>query len=521
MIVDELVTLLGLKVDPAAQGEAQGFGKILGGVTQLAVAAGAALAAAAGAVGAYAARQAEAIDQSAKMAEAFGLSFEAFQELEFAAASSGAEVNEFRMDLENLAKRIADTDALSELGIQAKDANGNLKSTEQVIGDIAAKFEGLSNAEQNRLTDQLGLSPSALKLFQQGAGGIEQLREEARALGLVLDEDAKKKAAAFQGSLLRTRSVIDALGKSISVGLLPGMTSALDGFGDWIIANRGFISSAVTQVVEGVALGFEMIGDAISYVYGLVVSFIGPMDGLIDGLDATQAIAILVAGALAAVAVSVIAATWPFIAAAAAIGAVVLIVDDLYSALNGGDSIIGGWVESFTTAYPEISGVLGSILDLLSSIASFVGTVLSSVFTNWGGAVIDVIGQVLGAFGDVLGAIEKIIGGANPFEVLGDLFQKQVDRILNIGKTLGQGVLDTLGGIFGGSALAKPLASAPVPASVVQGGASGGSSVTNTNTFNINGAGNPSAVANELISRGGLGQTLQQSRPGLNGPVVG
>ena len=518
-VVDELITLLGLKVDPKAEGEAQGFGKILGGVTQLAVAAGAALAATAGAVGAYAAKQAEAIDQSAKMADAFGLSFEAFQELEFAAQQSGAEVNEFRMDLENLAKRIADTDALAELGIQARDSTGQLKSTEEVIGDIAKKFEGLSNAEQNRLTDQLGLSPSALKLFQQGGDGIQRLRDEAISLGLVLDENAKKKAAAFQGSLLRTRSVVDALGKSISVGLLPSMTEALDGFSSWVIANRAFISSAVTQVVEGVAKGFDLLGSALSYVGGLIMDFIGPIDGMVDGLDATQAIAILVAGALAAVAVSVIAATWPFIAAGAAIAAVVLIIEDLYAALTGGDSIIGGWVESFTSSYPEIAGVFGSILAFLGAIASFVGDVLVSVFTNWGGAVLDTIGLVLGAFGDIIGAIEAIIGGANPFEVLGDLFMKQVDRILNIAKTLGSGILDTFGGIFGGSSAPASASSAPIPAGVIQSGASGTSN-QNT-TINVNGAGNPNAVAQEVVNRGGLGQTLQQSKPGMRGPMVG
>ena len=513
-VVDELVTILGLKTDPQAESTAAGFGKILGGVTAAATAVGAALVAAAGAVGAYAVQQAASIDQAGKMADAFGISFEAFQELEFAAQKSGAEVEEFRTDLENLSKTLDDNDALKELGINAKDATGKLRSTDDVLMDIAKKFETLSKGEQNKFTDQLGLSPSALKVLQQGGKGLEQLRGEAQRLGLVLDSNAKDKAARFQSSLLNARSVVDALGKSISVGLLPGMSDALDVFTDWIGANREFISAAVTQVVEGVAQGFRMFGAAVGYVYDQIISFIGPIDGLIEGLDATQAIAITVAIALGALAVATIAATWPYLLMAAAIGAIILVLDDLYSAFTGGESVIGGWVESFMTAFPGITSGIGTIIDWIGKLISLVGGGLVEAFKLAAGIIETVFTAIVETVKNVMGSIEKVITGANPFEVLSDLFTKQFDIIFDLAKGYAGKIGDFFGGIF-----SSAPSSAPVSAGVVAGPGGGGSSSSST-TININGAGDPAAVGNEVVRKGGLGSSLQQTSPGLSGPVT-
>lgn len=531
MVVDELITLLGLDVDPKAEGQASSFGKVLGGITAAAAAAGAALVAAAGAIGAYAAVQAEAIDKSAKMAEAFGINFQAFQELEFAAQKSGAEVEEFRMDLENLSKTLVDNDALKEMGINAEDATGKLKSTDEVLMDIAKKFETMSKGEQNNFTDKLGLSPSALKLLQQGSGGLEKFRAEARSLGLVLDDAAKAKAARFQSSLINSRAVVDGLGKSISVGLLPAMSDALDSFTDWITKNKEFIAGGIKQVVEGVALGFEMVGDAASYVGDQILKMTGPLDGILGPLDATQAIAIVVAIAMAALAVAVLAATWPFLLIAAAIGVVVVVLDDLYSAFAGGDSIIGGWFDKFTEAFPNITAGLKSVVDAVGQSSSAIADGLMEGFGRIADFVVDVFAAIIETVMSTVRAIDQIIGGANPFEVLPEMFKEQFDIIFDLaGKYAGK-LIDSFKDIFSfgedgapaeGAGSAAPVgATANVPAGVVQGAAGGGGSQNNTNTFNINGAGDPAAVANEVVKRGGLGQTLQQSSPGLTGPTVG
>lgn len=539
-IVDELVTLLGLQIDPKASGEAGGFTKLLGGIATAAFSVIGSLTTAAGAIRAYAMMQAEAIDKSAKMAEAFGINFQTFQELEFAAQQAGGEVEEFRTDLENLSKTLDDNDALKELGVNAKDATGKLRTTDEVLMDIAEKFESLSKGDQNKFTDQLGLSPSALKLLQQGGKGIQGLRDQAKALGIILDDNAKNKAAKFQSSLINAKSVVDGLGKAISVSLLPAMTETIDKFTGWIGKNKEFISTGIKQVVEGVALGFEMFGKAIGFLYDQVVKLIGPMDELSGPLDATQAIAITVAAAFALLAVSVIAATWPFIVAAVAIAAVILVLDDLYSAFTGGESIIGGWVDQFAEAFPAITAGLKQIASVAGDSAAAIADdfligikQILSFFADLASAIIDSIASTMRG-------IEKIVAGANPFTVLPEMFKEQLDIVIGFAGKYADKIVDMFSGLFGdepkapstsdGSAQAAPVegfseapgasapSSAPMSPEAMKGG--GSATQTNNNTFNINGAGDPAAVANDVVKKGGLGQTLQQSSPGLSGPVT-
>lgn len=525
-IVDELVTLLGLETDPKAKGEASAFGKILGGVVTAAAAAGAALTAAATAVGIYAATQAEAIDKSAKMAESFGINFQAFQELEYAAQQSGAEVEEFRRDLENLSKTLDDNDALKELGVSAKDATGKLRSTDAVLMDIATKFETLSKGDQNKFNDQLTLSPSALKLLQQGGKGLQALRDQAKALGIVLDDNAKNKAARFQSSLLNARSVVDALGKSISVGLLPAMADSLDIFTKWIGENKNFISSGIKQVVDGVALGFELVGKALSYAYEQVERIIGPFEGFTEGLDATQAIGITVAAAIVALGVAAAAAVAPFVLIGGAIAAVILVLDDLYSAFTGGESVIGAWFEQFKSNFPGVTSALANLVGIVSESSSSIADDMITGFKQILAFVFDVLSLIVDSFASTVRAIEKIVSGANPFTVLPEMFKEQLDIILNFAGKYADKIVDMFSGLFGGDEPALPDAptssapsAAPMSAEVMKGG--GSATQNNTNTFNINGAGDPAAVANEVVKKGGLGQTLQQSSPGLTGPVTG
>lgn len=537
MIIDELITLLGLKTDPKAAGEAQAFSKTLDAVTKSAKILGGALVAAAGGVAAYTVKQSQAIDAGGKFADSVGITYETLQTLEYAMESVGGTIGDLRGDLDSLTKSMSSpipgeyNQTLHMLGISSRDAAGGLRSADDVLYDIADKLEGMSSIQQAQFASKLGLSQGTLKLIQQGRDGIEGLRNEAFRLGLVMDETSKQKAARFQGSLSNSRAVVDALTKTIAIGLMPSMSNSLDLFTKWVVANRDFIATGVQQVVEGVAKGFDLAGDAVSWVWSQVESFIGPVGDLVSGLDATQAIAVAVALALGAVAVSTLAAIWPVLAIAAAIAALVVVFEDIYAAIKGQDSVIGGWVDSFKNSFPAISGVLSDIIDMLGRVASFVGDVLVASFTAAASAVSAVFGGIVDTLVDVLGAIESILSGADPFAVIGDLFSKQVGRVLGLASGLASGVAGLFDSVFGtdfaasfsadaGSSGSPATGSAPIPASVIQ-SSSNSSSVTNNVTNNINGAGNPSAVAQEIANRGGFGQTLQQTSPGLNGPVVG
>lgn len=130
------------------------------------------------------------------------------------------------------------------------------------------------------------------------------------------------------------------------------------------------------------------------------------------------------------------------------------------------------------------------------------------------------IGSVKTLFSDLFGGIPAMLGTA--LAGLGGLLSGTVDGMTGLmggtASNLG-GLADLLAGSPAGNpALVSPGAGgAAVPAGMVGGGGGG---ATNNNTFNINGAGNPNAVADAVLDRGGMGSAVQTQTPGSRGPVM-
>lgn len=495
-VVDELVVLLGLDIDPKSESTAYKFGAILGGIGKAAVQVGAAMAAAALAIEGYAIHQADAIDKEQELASTLGVSYKRFQELAYAAKLSGGDVQTLSADLERLQENLLNpatgvqNKALTALGISARDAGGQLKSADVIVDELAGKFEKLTKAEQNTYAKQLRISPATVRLLQNGQKGLADMAAEAQELNLILDQDAADAAAAFGDSLDRMKATTEGVGRSLVVSLIPGLTKAVEGVTDWVKANRQLIAAGITQVVNGVAMGFDLVGRAVGAVWDIVKRFLPQLDDLTKGFDATQAIALAVALAIGAAGIAAAVAAAPFIAMAAAVAGVVLVVEDLYALFTGGESLIGSWIDSFTQAYPELSKAIGAIMELVVALAKAVGGLLVGAFEGLRSMVGDVFREMVSEVQTVLGWVDKAIGAvrglANSFDA---------DKI--------------------GNALA---AGSPVPAGVMAGAA--GSNVNQNTNIVINGAGDPRAVAQETVARSGLGASLQQSRPGAYGPVT-
>jgi hypothetical protein len=158
------------------------------------------------------------------IAQKLGISSSALQEFQYAAQQSGVATNTLNMGLQRFGRRAAEAaqgtgeakDAIKQLGIQLHDSNGNLRSTEDLFTDaLNAIAKVPSELERNRL---------AFKLFDSEgvgivnmAGNFEQLRERARELGLVLDDELIEKSDHLQDRL-------DELAQITKNSLAPALT---------------------------------------------------------------------------------------------------------------------------------------------------------------------------------------------------------------------------------------------------------------------------------------------------------
>ena len=142
-------------------------------------------------------RSISAADAIGKTANKIGVGVEALQELRFAAKASGVEQQTLDMALQRFTRRAAEAaqgtgeakDALAQMGIALRDQSGNLRRSENLLGDVADAFARIEDpAERVRL---------AFKLFDsEGLPLVNLLRDGSLAIAFAyhLGDEAVLKA---------------------------------------------------------------------------------------------------------------------------------------------------------------------------------------------------------------------------------------------------------------------------------------------------------------------------------------
>ncbi|WP_116654873.1 hypothetical protein [Pelagibacterium sediminicola] len=284
----------------------------------------AAVTAAAGAFTAIVLKTSEAAKATGDMADMLGLNVEALQELRHAADRGGMGMQNFDVAMRRFIRRSAEAangtgaakGAFKELGIELRTTDGRLKDSEALLAEVADAMEGVqSPADKLRLAFQM-FDTDGAKMVNVLAGGseeLERLREEARKLGIVLDEDTIRAAQRFQDNLDTLRKGAEAFANRLTSAALPAfvaITNAMINFS----AHTGDIISALVEVARyaGVAVagiaGF--FAPAILSGLGAVSVAIGTtMVGAVRALTAAMLanpMGLLIAGISAAVAAAFI-----------------------------------------------------------------------------------------------------------------------------------------------------------------------------------------------------------------------
>nr|BAR36722.1 Phage-related minor tail protein [uncultured Mediterranean phage uvMED] len=167
---------------------------------------GFAAAAAAGAMGAFVKVNSDAIDKLGKTASKLGVNVDLLQKMRFAADQTGIAQNTLDMALQRFIRRVGEAQngtgeakaALEELGIVLKNSDGSLRSTEEVLFDVA---EGIKNTEDASTRLRLAFKffdsegAALVNTLKGGAGGLEEFFQEAEDLGIIIDQDT---TAAFE-----------------------------------------------------------------------------------------------------------------------------------------------------------------------------------------------------------------------------------------------------------------------------------------------------------------------------------
>lgn len=275
----------------SAKDEASGaLAKIAGGFDGMAGKVGAFVAAAGVAAGAVAGARwltdltGKALDAAGRLddlAQATGVSGETLSRFSIAAKLGGTDIEGLAGGLQKLNIKIDDaanggkeaTAAFDRIGVSVRDAGGEVRSTEDIIGDVAEKFALMDDgaAKTAIAVDLFGKSGTNLiPMLNAGRDGLEEAAAAADALGITLSEDTIAAAAAAGDSLDLMGQISVGLGNKIMAEVAPTITGLTERFTAFVIE-----SGAVDVAAKVIAGAFNVIvnaGQIVTAVFQLVAN---------------------------------------------------------------------------------------------------------------------------------------------------------------------------------------------------------------------------------------------------------
>ena len=264
-----------------SESKAKGFGgklsSALGTAGKVAAGLGTAAVGAGAAVYGMAKKSAEASDRIDKMSQMIGVSRTTFQEFDFIASQSGTDVEKLRGGMKTLTKQMGEAqkgtkksaDAFDKLGISVTDNEGNLKSQEDMLWETLEALNNMENqSEKAAIAQQLfGRTGQELMPLINGArGSIEDMREEAHKLGLVLDDETIDAGVNFTDTMDKLKRSFDSVTTKIGAKVMPMAQAALD----FVLDHMPEIQAALDKV-------FTFLTGFLDYVSGIADKYIRPV----------------------------------------------------------------------------------------------------------------------------------------------------------------------------------------------------------------------------------------------------
>jgi len=223
-----------------AKQELDGLGKSMGGVSATTLALGGALVAVAVATAAAMKAAINYGDSLEKTSQKVGISVEALSSYRLGAELAGTSQDALVSGLQRLQKNMgtalrtptsAAALAFKDLGVQFQNADGSLRDVEDILPEVSEKFAQMEDGtlKTSIAMELMGRSGAELIPFlNQGAQGLEDMRAESEALGVVWNTETAAAAAKFNDELTRTKTRMDGIIQTATQYWLPSLVSVAE-----------------------------------------------------------------------------------------------------------------------------------------------------------------------------------------------------------------------------------------------------------------------------------------------------
>ncbi len=191
-------------------------------------------------------------------ADKIGLTTTALQELSFGFAQAGVDASTFETGMEQFSKRIGEAatrggklaDIFKANGVALRDANGEIRSSESLLGSYAELIRNATTEQEKMLlvTEAFGRGGGDMvNALNEGAAGIDRMKQAASDAGGVIDEELLRRAEEMGDRW-------DAAWRRFAVGSQTAILTALVGLDD--LSNK----FAEFEKQKNAALAGAMVG---------------------------------------------------------------------------------------------------------------------------------------------------------------------------------------------------------------------------------------------------------------------
>lgn len=235
-------------------------------------------------------------DALGKAAQKAGVSVQALSRLEYAARLSDVSMEGLTGSLTKLGKAMVDatTDktgaasiAFKALGIDVRDASGNIRDSNAVFLDIADRFGRMEDgATKSTLAMQLFGKAGAelIPLLNSGRDGLKQMADEADRVGFTLKTSTTDAAQAVNDSFTRLGLAFEGVSNRVTEVALPSLKNLTDTLSSSVFLDAAAaIGGGLVHAVALLAEAFKNAAEEARVLGGLLKNI--PVLGLNTGIN--------------------------------------------------------------------------------------------------------------------------------------------------------------------------------------------------------------------------------------------
>jgi hypothetical protein len=554
-VVEEFIGVLGWEVDKK---QLDAFGESVKSVTGTIKKIAGVVTVAVGAIAALTVVTNRQTAVSTKLARSFGVNIEQLENWGFLLSAIGINQNSVLKSAKKLNLNIGN--AIGGIG-ESKAINDAVKSLGLNLKDLSKlapeeQFEKVLNAAKNSENAQVGVAAATALIGRNAQELVGFLRTQEGSMSEILalqgrmnlqTEQGRQGAIDFIGAMDDSLAVFDSA-KALFSGLVGGgLAPMLRMFTAWVAANRDLIQIQIKKWVRTFIDVLKFLLRALGFVFDKIKRIIDLLGGWnkalkmttffmagLVGLRTLTALSSFVALIRAAgVAQAALAVKTGLTNVAMAglkgvgLGLFALIAEDIWTMINGGDSVVGRLTQKIQPAFDSFANnilskfgeINGMTLDETQKVFSgFVGEVGSLRF------LLDNAGQWwAGFFSDIFGGIKGVDTNiktwiADTGNSFNNFFRDMLRNVRDFGKKITSFLPDFVTG--GTPNPATPGGSSPVPASPGLLNQSNSNKVTINQTNNVTQQPGQSAGALGAALAGGIGEQVSRAVRNANTGVV-